>query len=417
MKMTLFKFFLFSILFVSLTFSATCVAFSAEKKPSGNDVYASAPSFAKKRIKNADSLIASKKYKSAWDALGADDSDYIIAKKVDVCTQYFANTEAHTSFAFKDLKKGEALNEVRLNPGKLDMISYDVEKVVQQYESQNETSPCINYALGNYYYEVLLLFGDNWIKTEPEIRALARDNLKKAVDSGFYDARTAQRYANLRMEEGLYDESVEYYAKSLALDDTNANALYNYALSLMSLGKFDEGIEPATKAAKAYKDNKDFQLDAYILVAEAYLCLQNFTQAEKELFRLKKDFPDSYLPDMKLGDMYAADNKIDKASEFYLNAFEKNPKNLQWFYQTLGLYVHSGYIENAVILCDNAIKAFEGKSSVLGYLYTFLANLHIEAKDYDKAVPAIDSAEKFFEAAGITNLNESLEQMRQACRK
>ena len=115
--------------------------------------------------------------------------------------------------------------------------------------------------------------------------------------------------------------------------------------------------------------------------------------------------------------MYAADNKIDKASEFYLNAFEKNPKNLQWFYQTLGLYVHSGYIENAVILCDNAIKAFEGKSSVLGYLYTFLANLHIEAKDYDKAVPAIDSAEKFFEAAGITNLNESLEQMRQACRK
>lgn len=413
MKTTLFKFFLFSILFISLT----SAVFSADRKLSGNDVYASAPSFAKKRIKNADSLIASKKYKSAWDALGADDSDYIIAKKVELCTQYFANTEAHTSFAFKDLKAKEVLNEVRLNPGKLDMVSYDVEKIVQQYEKQYGTSPCINYALGNYYYEVLLLFGDSWIKTEPETRALARDNLKKAVDSGFYDARAAQRYANLCMEEGSYEEAVSYYKKSLDLDGSNANALYNYALSLMSLGKFAEGIEPANKAAAAYKDDKEFQLDAYILVAEAYLCLQDVPNAEKLLLKLKTDFPDSYLPDMKLGDMYAAANNLSKASEAYLNCFKKNPKNLQWFYQILGMYVNAGFIQDAENLCKDAIKAFEGKSSELGYLYTFLANVYIEAKNFTEALSAIDKAEKFFDAVGITNLKESLEQMRQACRK
>ncbi|MCR5763592.1 MAG: tetratricopeptide repeat protein [Treponema sp.] len=400
-----------------LLFSTGLLCFSADRKTSKNDLYVMAPSFARKRIKKADSLIASKKYKSAWEALGSDDSDYIIAKKVDVCTQYFANTEAHTSFAFKDLKKGEDLNEVRLNPGKLDMFPYDVEKIVQQYEAQNGSSPRICYALGTYYYEVLLLFGDRWTKPEAETRTLARDNLKKAVDSDFYDARAAQRYANLRMEEGRYDEAEIYYAKSISLDDTNANALYNYALSLMSLGKYDEGIEPAKKAAAAYKDNKEFQLDAYILVAEAYMCLQNFNQAKKELTKLKADFPDSYLPDMKLGDIYSAENKISEASESYLNSFKKNPKNLQWFYQILGMYVHSNCMQEAFDLCNSAIKEFKGKSSTLGYLYTFLANLHIEAKNFDEALPAIDAAEKSFDAAGITNLKESLEQMRQACRK
>ena len=413
MKSTLFSFFLCSLLFLSLG----SAVYAADKKNAGKDMYASAPSFAKKRIKSADSFIASGKYKSAWNALGADDSDYIIAKKVDVCTQFFANTEAHTSFAFKDLKKGEQLNEVRLNPGKLDFQAYDVEQVVHQYEISNGESARTYYALGTYYYEVLLLFGDRWTKDEAEIRTLARDNLKKAVDAGFYDAKVAQRYANLRMEEGMYEDAAAYYAKSLELDDSNANALYNYALSLMSLGKYDEGIEPALKAAAAYKDNREFQLDAYVLVAEAYMCLQNFPQAEKELLRLKTEFPDSYLPDMKLGDIYAAENDIAKASEAYLNSFKKNPRNLQWFYQTLGMYVHSGCTQEAVSLCTDAIHAFEGTASVRGYLYTFLANVYIEAKDFEQAVPAIDSAEKCFDAAGITNLKESLEQMRNACRK
>lgn len=386
-------------------------AFSAER-----DLYANAPSFAKKRIKKADSFISSRQYYSAFKALGDDDSDYIIAKKVELCTQFFANTDSHTSFAFKDLKKNEELNSVRLNPGKLDMIPYDVESVAQNYVKQNGETPRIFYALGTYYYETFLLFGDRWIKPEAELMSLAKVNLKTAVDTGFYNARTAQRYANLCMESGLYSEASVYYEKSIALNDTNADALYNYALSLMSSGKYDEGIEPAKKAAVAYKDNKAFQLDAYLLVADAYMYLNNFKQSEKELLQLKNEFPESYLPDMKLGDLYSSQHRMSQANDAYLSAYKKNPGELQWFYQTLGMYVNYGFLQDGISLCRSAINSVEKDGSVKGYLYTFLANLQIEAKDKKSALVSIDNAEKCFASAGVTNLAESLEQMREECK-
>ena len=403
----------------SLLLILCCPILFAAKKSAGKKtgIYASAPTFARSRIEKADTLTASGKYKSAWTALGADDSDYIIAKKVDLCTKYFANTENYTSFAFKDLAKGEDLNTVRLNPGSLELIPYDVEKVVQDYVRQNGETGCTCYALGTYYYEVLLLFGGNWIKTQDELKSLAESNLKKAVDLGFYDARTSQRYANLCMEANAYETACTYYEKSLALDGTNADVLYNYALSLISTGKYDKGVEYAAKAAAAYKDDRDFQLDAYILAVEGCMCMGDFAKAEKDLIRLKSEFPDSYLPDMKLGDVYVSQRRLSEANEAYLASFKRNPENMYWFYQTLGIYVNNNCIEEAESLCRDALEAFSGNASVLGYLYVFLANVQIEAGKKTDALSSADEAEKYFAQAGITKFAESIEQIRQECLK
>ena len=68
----------------------------------------------KKVIQEVDKLIEERKYETAFGTLTtANENEYILAKKIELCTNYFVQSMMHQLFAFKNLVDNEDIYDVR----------------------------------------------------------------------------------------------------------------------------------------------------------------------------------------------------------------------------------------------------------------------------------------------------------------
>ena len=76
------------------------------------NIYDSADEETKALIEQADQLIEERKYETAFGLLSSDANEYIIAKRTEIATNYFAQSLMHQVFAFKDLEESETLYRI-----------------------------------------------------------------------------------------------------------------------------------------------------------------------------------------------------------------------------------------------------------------------------------------------------------------
>ena len=156
------------------------------------DLYASAPKEVRERIAAADKYIADKQYASANGALGLDDNEYIILKRTDLYTRYFVMSMMHQMFALKNLKPDEDLMELRrqVSYGSQDMdfamTMYNPVEVITSYAEEHGMSPVLNLALGHYYFDTLIRYGDNWLEDVNEMVKKANTNFAAAYEAGVF---------------------------------------------------------------------------------------------------------------------------------------------------------------------------------------------------------------------------------------
>ncbi|NLC93967.1 MAG: hypothetical protein GX677_11070, partial [Treponema sp.] len=151
--------------FIECCFLCFIISFSYSE----NDIYFDADQNTKILITNTDQLIKDRRYESAFNNLGKiDTNEYIIAKKVEICLNYFVQSIKHQMFAFKDLQNNEDIYKLRGEKGTYNIIVYDPVKVIQTFD-KNESSAILNKALGDYYYEINLRYKGRWIISDEEV--------------------------------------------------------------------------------------------------------------------------------------------------------------------------------------------------------------------------------------------------------
>jgi len=378
--------------------AAFCICTAAGAASAADkDIYEAAPDTVRSRIAAADKLISSKKYESAYSALGVDDSEYIIFKKTELLTTCYLESVNHKTFALKDLKKSENLADLRGTPGKYKGISYDPEDVVRKFTAGKEMPPILHLTLGHYYYDVLLLYRGCWLKSDEELQSLALEHYTAAVNADCYNFTYLCEYGEVLAGAGDIAGANKSFARALEMDKSDSRVWYNYGVTCLRLKDYKEALEAAKKAdALLSKGAKNRSAeDTGFLLAAAYSYNGDNANALKTLKALQKKYRDDPLPAFQAGTIYIESGDDKNAEKAFVEAYRRDPAG-----DTLGkimhCYVNANKEQDALAFCTAQLKSQSGNSYNTSLLYYYLTYLHYRGGDMEAAAAAMDNTETYF---------------------
>jgi hypothetical protein len=354
-------------------------------------------------INNAKNLIADKKYDSAYKLLDNSDSKNeipdIVLLKEEIALNYFVTSIMHQAFGLKDLNPNETIWDYRGKSGEYNMISFPVNEILEKLIKKYPDNYKLYKGLGDFYYEVHLKYGDNWLKKNKELFDLIGKNYSKAITHGEFDYLTYDALGYIAISQEKYKESIPLFSKSITLDKNYASAYYNLAYAYLYINERDSAIMNAKRSLDLYQD-RIYKGDAARMIATIYaelndelktieyyeisnsidsnnyytlrplLNLYVKTESEKAdqtaeiFFNLGPDKPTIY---NDFSSIYFENNKADVLAKFYksnLTKYESEPK----VYGSLNFYLGRLYFET-------------DKKAALDY---FIKSKEIFTKAYDK---------------------------------
>ena len=280
-------------------------------------------------LKKADEFVQKEQYESAFASLSDGSDEFVLAKQIEIAINYFAQSIMHQMFAFKNLKKGETLYAVRAGAGSYSAVPFDPVKAVEEYEKKNGEKPVLHYALGLYYDDVLLRYRDQWLLTEQELTQKTIEHLQKAVDKDCCDARSLSVLALTYYKTGdLTNAEKIYKKKEDAGFELFANDYFNLGAICLQKKNFASALHYAEKSIEKYKNEPQYQSDAYVVCADSCLGLHDYKKAETFLKAAEKRFSKDYRIVQRTLTLYAAQkNKKEtlKAAEKLFALAPENP--------------------------------------------------------------------------------------------
>ena len=184
---------------------------------------------------NLDSLIKNKQYLSAWNHIESIESQNnkieVNLTKIDLCLKYFTKTISHQAFAFNNLKENESLlsqrriAEQKMIPIKSFKINLILDSLINEYPKDYRLMK----AQGDYYYDIFILYGKDWIKNKQEVLRRMYNGYSVAEKNGVTDYISLYALGYFHNLNEQSDQAIEYFNKSLKLDSNYAPTHYNLA--------------------------------------------------------------------------------------------------------------------------------------------------------------------------------------------
>jgi tetratricopeptide (TPR) repeat protein len=244
---------------------------------------------AQKSIRQANKLIAVKKYRSAWEVLDKSDpkneKSTVALAKTDLLLNYFINTVMHKVFTLKDLQLTEKAEDFRGKDENGNLIKFDPEAVLDTLIQQHPNDYKLYEGLGNYYYNVFLLFQENWLKKPEELVTLIESNYTKASDHGIKSYLVSYRIGFAQLFLQNYTAARKSFRESVSQNSQYADAHYSLAYSCLQLNLLDTALISANRAYELFTDTFN-RSDVYLLRGMIYgtkndtvACLREYSAA------------------------------------------------------------------------------------------------------------------------------------------
>lgn len=307
------------IIIITILFCFTVCLFS-------KDIYDGADKETQNLLKEIDSLIEKEQYQSAFYKT-SEKNEYLLTKRVEISTQYFAHSIMHQLFAFKDLKDGETLYQVRTSDGDFQMSMADPVKAIENFEKEHGEKAILKYALGLYYQDVINRYYDQWLISVDELREKVIFNFQKALDKGCYDDYSLSVLATSYYNNKDLERAVKLYQKKEKEFEFTATDNFHYGIILWMLEDGKHGIEYVKKSVEGYKEQPEYQSDAYIVVARIGMSISDFKTAEKYLAECKKAYPKDYRVAQYSITLNSLQNNKSKAIANAMELFSYAPGN------------------------------------------------------------------------------------------
>ena len=383
----------FSIVMLLSVFSY--VQLFAQKNP-----YSSADKETQKVLKKVDKLIQKGQYQTAFGSLGADTNEYIIAKKIELCSKYFALSMMHTMFGFKDLEKGETLYDVRhavSTSGEMtfNTVMYDPAAVVQKYIEANGEKPILDYALGLYYDDVIYRYGGNWLMSDEEIMNNALTYLRKAYDQDCYDGFSLSTLAFIYFSmDDIENAKLVYDKKDQEEYEFTADDNYNYSIVLWNSGELKKALKHSEKCIKGYSDNPEYQSDAYIITARIALAVPDYKKAESTLKKCESKYPEDYRIPLYRITLYGLQGNKQKTLNAADTLFAISPENPEVSQLIIENFVDAGVWTWLPEFFESNLVRYADNLSAKQNLLIHYAYILKQLGDYDRAVQAVAQAKE-----------------------
>jgi len=330
-------------------------------------------------LKQADALIAAKKYETAFKELDNFDPDNknpeTVLKKQDILLNYFVTSMMHQMFALKDLEEHEDIMDYRGEEGQYSMYMFPSNEILEGLISENPENCRLYEALGDYYYDVYLRYGGNWLKSDEEVLSLAKANFTKAIEGRCEDYMSHYVLGYLELINENYTGSIPHFLKSIALDKNYPTSHYNLAYAYLYTDDRQNCIKYATNAMELYKDI-GYKADAARMVAQAYHEMEDYKNAMDKYALSDNIEPDNYYTLKPLLLLYVKE-KHPKAAATLSRFYNLAPENPTIYDDLEAIYGSNG-VENELIDFYKAKLEEPGNTDkISGNLNFFMGSLHM----------------------------------------
>jgi tetratricopeptide (TPR) repeat protein len=329
----------------------------------------------------SDSLVKEKKYASAFELLnkadpGNKDPDLVMQKE-EIALNDYVSSISHQIFSFRDIGRDENILDYRGREGSSTLYPFPVNEILDSLIKVYPQNIVLYKALGDYYYEVHIRYGDSWLKKKEELLQLIEDNYRKAADNGLADYMVWYVLGYVKLAEEDYSESIPFFMNSIGQKNDYPTAHYNLAYACLYTDRPDTALVHAIRALDLYTE-PNYKGDAARMVAVAY---ENLGQEEKAIRYYEESNridPGNYYSLRPLLGYYLRNNRasFDSTREAFFLLGPENPT----IYNDLGdLFYAQKKTEELIVWLKSKFKTYKELPEVTGNLYFYLARCFLES--------------------------------------
>ena len=352
-------------------------------------------------LQETDKLIAKKHYESAFKLLMDKDPENkngdLVQKKVYMALNFYVSSIMHQLFAFSDLRENEQLDDLRGKDGTYPMVVFDVPEVLRQLMEQQPKNFKLYKTLGDYYYDVHLKYGPDWIEPDSVVLMKIRQNYSFAKEHGEADYLSTFAIAYVLLNEQKYAESVPFFLESIAMNENYPAAYYNLAYAYLYMNERKLAIDKAQVALEIY-DDPEMKADAARMIGVVYSELDDKHNALK-YYELSNDIdPYNYYTLKNLLDLELMLNYREKASKTVEDFFRLGPSNPTIYNDLVDIYINAKAEGDLIIFFNYKLQNRKDDHLVTGNLHFYLANIYMYKKNNTEARKNLSAARKAFES-------------------
>jgi tetratricopeptide (TPR) repeat protein len=313
--------------------AAAPIATAAPAAPAQLSFYEDAPAADRDVVASSRALTESGKWLSAWKLLAgydaANTNPWILAEKIRIADEGFAQSIMHLVFGFVDLAEGEDLASVRENAGEgVETTDFKPAELAAAIEASGAAlPPVLSLALGDYYYEVWTRYKGQWMEEDSVLLAKGAEQYERALAYETFTPDSLGRQSDILVALQRFDGAEAVVRKGLELNPGSHELTLKLGDVLYGADRYTD-VYPIADGLIADPASGDELNDAFILAIKAGLGAQDRPKLEKYLADYEKGFPSEYMPGLvrhlvmvRLGDAQAADAAADALDV----AFPGNP--------------------------------------------------------------------------------------------
>lgn len=350
-------------------------------------------------IDQANKLIANKRYASAYEVLrGSDPNDQIpeiaIAKS-NLLLNFYVKTDRFQAFGLKDIAPNQYLQDFRDNNANVKMLKYKPDSVLNKLIKQYPTDYKLNYALGNFYYEVHLIHSDDsWIVPDSVVVKNIQDNYLKAYNNGEFDywSMFGLGYTYLLDEE--FDKCIPFLEKSVELNPEYPLSYYNLAFAYLEKNEPQKALRLAQKSFEL-QEIPEFKAETAILIGTIYQKMKDNNKALEYLLMANKMLPNDYHVLLPLMELEMAMNKVDyvkHTNELYL----LDPSNPIIYQDLMKIYSENEKDKDFVKFLDDKRNLYRASVPVSANIHFYMAIAQYEIDEWVASKINFEKARSLF---------------------
>lgn len=325
-------------------------------------------------------LVAQKKYASAFKTLNDFDPKNsktdIVVEKIDIALKYHVNTIMHQFFSFADIGPTEDILDYRTQGKSFDLKMFSVQSVLDSLMKVYPENAKLNKSAGLFYFDVLINYGDNWLKEPYELVQLSEGNLTRAHLMDLADHETYYALGYLKLISNRIEQSVPDFLRSLEFNEKFAPTHFNLAYALQSINKNNDALTYARNAFNYYT-NPMQKADAARMIGAIYLKSGEKKSAQQYFEQAYKLNP-GYYNIRSLLDLYLSE-KNNKAQNLLTEFFNLEPENPAIYSELYVIYTKNNQGDALIKFFENQLKKIKDNFIIIGNVHFYTSALYKES--------------------------------------
>jgi hypothetical protein len=367
--------------------------------------YEDAPAADRATVASSRALSESGKWLSAWKLLDGYDAKnlnpWILAEKIRLADEGFAQSIMHLVFGFVDLADGEDLEVARAASGEgVDTVDFKPGELAAAIETSGAALPAVlSLNLGDYYYEVWTRYKGQWMEEDSAVLGKAAEQYERAFAYETFTSTSLGRQAEVLVALQRFDGAETVVRKGLELDPGSHALTLKLGDVLFGAGRYAE-VYPLADGLIANPADPNELNDAFILAIKSGLGAQDRAVLDKYLTDYEKSFPSEYMPGLvrhlvmvRLGDAPAANAAADALDL----AFPGNPDVIR---SVLSTWLSVNDTESGFKYLDRCLArdtADEAKAALYFYRALLGYQAAVEIENVETALADLSIAEQSFQ--------------------